>query len=83
MSQQPDIILRVPLPNVEVDEQHLYQIKEAFRREHLTIKLSAEDEFPVAGSWAELAIAAASFLTGVAVTHYLDMVLDAFDAFVK
>ena len=81
MSEMHRLTLRLPLPKVQVSELELAEIKRAFRNDGVSLKVSAEDEYPVSDCWAEVEVLAA-FLTGVAATHYLTHILNAFDKLV-
>lgn len=78
-----DVELCLPLPNAEIDAKRMHAVKASFMNEGFRVKLATEDEYPVSASWADLLIVAAAFLAGAAGEHYVDKILDAFDAFAK
>src|SRR4051794_5935659 len=80
---QPDIIIRVPLPHAEITEEDLDKTKSDFQRANARVSLRAEEVYPISPSWAEIAIVGASFVGGAAATHYADKCFDALDRFLK
>ena len=78
-----DVILTLPLPNVEIDETELNAIKSAFNKDGHRITLRTEDVYPCSGTWGELWFDAGKWVVTAIAAHYGDKILDALDAFVK
>lgn len=75
------IELKAPSPHVNDSDDNRQRIITIFDDKDASLELSAEENYPVCESWAEIAVAA-SFVSGVIATHYLDKILDAFDSWV-
>lgn len=80
---EPNIVIRAPLPHVDVSETDVSAIRSAFSKHGMNVSLRAEENYPVSPTWAEIAIMAGTFIGGAAANHYAEILFDALDKFLK
>jgi hypothetical protein len=80
---EPDIIFCLPLPNAELGTTEVHAACSALSAEGKRFELRAISDYPCSSSWAELILTTATggFVGGVVATHYLEKILNVFDAF--
>ena len=79
----PDIVVIVPLPHVDIAPEDLSRMRDDFLREDLVISFRTEENYPISPSWAEIALCGGAFLAGAAANHYAEKLFDALDRFLK
>ena len=79
----PNIVIRAPLPHVDISEMNMHAIRSNFSKFGLNVSLRAEENYPVSQTWAEIAIMAGTFIAGAAANHYAEILFDALDKFLK
>jgi hypothetical protein len=82
-AQPVDVLIKAPLPNVDISENDLHEAKFSFSQKGLSVGFRAEDPYPVAASWVEIAILSGTFIAGAAANHYAEKLFDAIDVFIK
>ncbi len=78
-----NVVIRAPLPNVDISETDLNKTRGEFQKLGINIGFRAEEVYPVSFSWAEIAILAGTFIGGAAANHYAEKLFDALDRFLK
>ena len=82
--ENPDLVIRIPLPNVDISEHDLSKTKSEFRSCGVIASLRTEETYPCSLSWAEIAIlSGAGFLANAALNHYAEKLFDALDRSLK
>lgn len=79
----PDVVIRAPLPHVDITEIDLITTRSEFQKLGINLSFRAEEVYPVSATWAEIAILAGTFIGGAAASHYAEKLFDALDRFLK
>jgi hypothetical protein len=78
-----DITIHIPLPQVDISEEGLQQVRSLLMSEGKTISVRAEDVYPCAESWIEVAFTATTYLGAVGLGHYASKIYVAIDMLLK
>jgi hypothetical protein len=76
----PDVLIHVPLPNLELSEIEVDRVSAEFRRKNISLGIQGVTPYPISESWVMIVM---GFVAGVAATHYAEMLFDALDTFIK